>query len=100
MNGVARYTDEYLDHWAECFIEEQISVRLSLTLEQFLVRPTHYITRLSAGPQFAAEREIEHLPRQEGALIEKMKHHRFPRSISDFTVRKRTEPRRRAWWGK
>ena len=101
-----RYTDEELDYWGEIFvagrIREKVHGRTVLTFEQFLLcpgvyleiaaandalgRPLRDVSALREQPQFAVEREIDHLPRHDGAPVEKLTHTRWPRNgQSDFT---------------
>lgn len=87
------YSDEYLNHYADRFVAMRLDLH-GVRLDQYLANPDHYEAlaleplpllpqqkavqaRLDAADKAAAE--VAHLPQRNGAIVEPLRHHRFPK---------------------
>lgn len=105
--GRAVYSNEYLDFFADRWIAAAIGIR-GVTLMQYLANPKRYDNMdksLDPLPLNAKQRRVRdellaeelrakrleakssELPRRNGRVFEKLKHHAHPKSIAGFIKR-------------
>ncbi len=110
------YSDAYLEYWGEIFTKNRLYQRRGIPFGVFLVSPADYLQidveadddllPLLEGQQAVAQRqadamledhqalraeaEVQHLPCRNGARVEPLHHHRFPRTpATNFETRRR-----------
>lgn len=87
------YSDEHLNYYADRFVAMRLDLH-GVRLDQYLANPAHYeamaMEPLPLLPQQRAVQarldvadkavaEVAHLPQRNGAIVEPLRHHRFPR---------------------
>ena len=84
-----RHSPAELEYWGEVFISGGGQHGFGLTFEQFLLAPSRYLARKTLVDAAAIEAQCGSagLPRRDGAPFERLRHHRFPRSVSKFVAR-------------